>query len=81
MHACAEGIHVVEHLGQFVEVLDVFRTTDQLAIDDVRLMRVDQFANVALGFSFCEPNHLKGSLEAHDQAMRHILRIKERRTT
>ena len=60
VHACAESIHVIQHLGVGVKVLDIFCTADELAVNEVRLRVRDNTFQLTFGLAVGEPRHLKG---------------------
>ena len=59
VHARAERVHVVQHLGVGVQVFHVFCTTHKLAINQIRLRVFDDALELSFGLAVGEPGHLK----------------------
>ena len=62
VHASTQGVHVVQHFGDVVEVLHVFCAADQLTVKNVGLCLVHQVSDFAQGGAFGEPHQLEGEL-------------------
>ena len=64
-----------------MQVFYIFGTSNELAIDDVRLILIDERLHTSLHTKIREPSHLKWKGDAHDMSIRKKRRLGDKGKT